>query len=257
MTQKLSRSVAGKVTVITGAASGMGRAAAGVFADEGAPVILLDQSTDALADVVDRLRGDGATVWAAAVDLTRREDVETAMDQARAEIGPIDILVNNAGISTLAPIDSPDLDREWERVMGVNLEAAVMMIRLSLEDLKRDGGGRIVNIASTEGLGATRGILPYTVSKHGVIGLTRAVAMDLGRAGVTCNCICPGPIETGMTDPIPADVRAAFAKRRVPLGRYGTPEEVAHAVLSLALPASSYINGAILCVDGGLMVQNT
>ena len=257
MTQKLSRSVAGKVTVITGAASGMGRAAAGVFADEGAPVILLDQSTDALADVVDRLRGDGATVWAAAVDLTRRMDVETAMDQARAEIGPIDILVNNAGISTLAPIDSPDLDREWERVMGVNLEAAVMMIRLSLEDLKRDGGGRIVNIASTEGLGATRGILPYTVSKHGVIGLTRAVAMDLGRAGVTCNCICPGPIETAMTDPIPADVRAAFAKRRVPLGRYGTPEEVAHAVLSLALPASSYINGAILCVDGGLMVQNT
>ncbi|MFA9565212.1 MAG: SDR family NAD(P)-dependent oxidoreductase [Acidimicrobiales bacterium] len=257
MTQKLSRSVAGKVTVITGAASGMGRAAAGVFADEGAPVILLDQSTDALDDVVDRLRGDGATVWAAAVDLTRRKDVETAMDQARAEIGPIDILVNNAGISTLAPIDSPDLDREWERVMGVNLEAAVMMIRLSLEDLKRDGGGRIVNIASTEGLGATRGILPYTVSKHGVIGLTRAVAMDLGRAGVTCNCICPGPIETAMTDPIPADVRAAFAKRRVPLGRYGTPEEVAHAVLSLALPASSYINGAILCVDGGLMVQNT
>jgi 3-oxoacyl-[acyl-carrier protein] reductase len=257
MTQKLSRSVAGKVTVITGAASGMGRATAGVFADEGAPLILLDRSTDALAEVVDRLRGEGATVWAAAVDLTERDDVEAAVGQARSEVGPVAILVNNAGISTLAAVDSPDLDREWERVMGVNLEAAVTMIRLSLDDLKRADGGRIVNIASTEGLGATRGILPYTVSKHGVIGLTRAVAMDLGRAGVTCNCICPGPIETGMTDPIPADVRAAFARRRVPLGRYGTPEEVAHAVLSLALPASSYINGAILCVDGGLMVQNT
>ena len=166
-------------------------------------------------------------------------------------------LAPGAGISTIAAVDSPDLDREWERVMGVNLEAAITMIRLSLDDLKQTDGGRIVNIASTEGLGATRGILPYTVSKHGVIGLTRAVAMDLARAGVTCNCICPGPIETGMTDPIPADVRAAFAKRRVPLGRYGTPEEVAHAVLSLALPASSYITGAILCVDGGLMVQNT
>ncbi len=257
MIQQLSRSVAGRVTVVTGAASGMGRATAGVFAGEGAPLVLLDRSTDDLAAVVDRLRGDGADVWAAAVDLTERDDVEVAMEQARAEVGPIDILVNNAGISTIAAIDSPDLDREWERVMAVNLEAAATMIRLSVDDLRRNADGRIVNIASTEGLGATRGILPYTVSKHGVIGLTRAVAMDLGRDGVTCNCICPGPIETGMTDPIPADVRAAFARRRVPLGRYGAPEEVAHAVLSLALPAASYINGAILCVDGGLMVQNT
>lgn len=257
MIQKLSRSVAGKVTVVTGAASGMGRATAGVFADAGAPLILLDRSTDALAEVVDRLRGEGAEVWAAAVDLTQRADLAAAMEQARSEIGSVAILVNNAGVSTLAPVDSPDLDREWQRVMGVNLEAAVTMIRLSLDDLKQADDGRIINIASTEGLGATRGILPYTVSKHGVVGLTRAVAMDLGRTGVTCNCICPGPIETGMTEPIPADVRTAFARRRVPLGRYGTPEEVAHAVLSLALPASSFINGAILCVDGGLTIQNT
>ena len=257
MSEPLSRSVAGRVTVITGAASGMGRASAEVFARDGAPLILLDRSTEELAAVVDRLRGDGATVWAAALDLTERDDVRTAMAQARAELGPIDILVNNAGISTIAAIDSPEMEREWDRVMAVNLEAAAAMIRLSVDDLKRNAEGRIVNIASTEGLGATRGILPYTVSKHGVIGLTRAVAMDLGRAGVTCNCICPGPIETGMTEPIPADVRAAFARRRVPLGRYGTPEEVAHAVLSLALPAASYINGAVLCVDGGLMVQNT
>ncbi len=257
MSEPLSRSVAGRVTVITGAASGMGRATATLFAGERAPLVLLDRSTDALAAVVDRLRGDGASVWAAAVDLTERDDVETAVRQARSELGPTDILINNAGISTIAPIDSPDLDREWDRVMAVNLEAATLMIRLSVDDLKRNADGRIVNIASTEGLGATRGILPYTVSKHGVIGLTRAVAMDLGRAGVTCNCICPGPIETGMTEPIPADVRAAFARRRVPLGRYGTPEEVAHAVLSLALPAASYINGASLCVDGGLTVQNT
>ncbi len=254
---RLSRSVAGRVTVITGAASGMGRATARLFADERSKLILFDRSPDALAAVVDELRGDGATVWAGAVDLTERDDVEAGMEQARSEIGSVDILVNNAGISAMAAIDAPDLDEQWQAAMAVNLEAAVTMIRLVVDDLRRDRAGRIVNIASTEGLGATRGILPYTVSKHGVIGLTRAVAMDLGRSGVTCNCICPGPIETGMTAPIPEDVREAFARRRVPLGRYGEPEEVAHAVLSLALPAASYISGAVLCVDGGLMVQNT
>ena len=98
---------------------------------------------------------------------------------------------------------------------------------------------------------------PYTASKHGVVGLTRALAVELGSQGVTVNCVCPGPIRTGMTAPIPDDAKRKFARRRVPLRRYGEPEEVAHATLSLVLPASSFINGAVLVVDGGLLVQNT
>jgi 3-oxoacyl-[acyl-carrier protein] reductase len=126
------------------------------------------------------------------------------------------------------------------------------MVRACLPDLLRNREGRIVNIASTEGLGAQPFLSPYTVSKHGVVGLTRSLAVELGVQGVTVNCICPGAIDTGMTAPIPQDAKDTFARRRVPLRRYGEPEEIAQMVLSLALPAASYVNGAILPVDGGL-----
>jgi len=131
------------------------------------------------------------------------------------------------------------------------------LIRAFLPQLLREREGRIINIASTEGLGASAGASPYTASKHGVVGLTRALAVELGARGVTVNCICPGPIRTGMTDAIPEEMKTKFARRRVPLRRYGDPEEVAHMTLSLALPASSYVNGAVIPVDGGLLVQNT
>src|SRR6202040_993587 len=133
----------------------------------------------------------------------------------------------------------------------------VRLIRRCLPHLRASGEGRIVNIASTEGLGATASISPYTTSKHGVIGLTRALAVEVGGSGVTVNCVCPGCINTAMTAPIPDEDRVKFAKRRGPLRRYGEPEEVAHATLSLVLPAASYINGAVLVVDGGMTAKNT
>jgi 3-oxoacyl-[acyl-carrier protein] reductase len=129
------------------------------------------------------------------------------------------------------------------------------MVRACLPSLARNREGRIVNIASTEGLGATPYLSPYTVSKHGVVGLTRSLACELGPQGVTVNCICPGPIRTGMTALIPDDTKERFARRRVPLRRYGEPIEVAHMVLNLALPASSFVNGAVVTVDGGLAAK--
>ena len=129
------------------------------------------------------------------------------------------------------------------------------MVRAVLADLRRSDAGRIVNIASTEGLGSTPYNSPYSVSKHGVIGLTRAFAVELGRTGITVNCVCPGPIRTGMTAGIPDDAKDTFARRRVPMRRYGRPEEVAHATVSLVLPAMSFVNGAVLVVDGGLTAK--
>ncbi len=141
--------------------------------------------------------------------------------------------------------------------MSVMLTAQIRLVRACFPHLRRSGEGRVVNIASTEGLGASAFTGPYTAAKHGVIGLTRSLAVELGQKGVTFNCICPGPIATGMTAAIPDEAKVKFARRRVPLRRYGDPEEVAHATLSLVLPAASYVNGAVLPVDGGMTIQNT
>jgi 3-oxoacyl-[acyl-carrier protein] reductase len=171
--------------------------------------------------------------------------------------GGLDILVNNAGVSAPSPIDGDGYEAAWEKTFAVNLSAQVRLIRAALPHLARGGAGRIVNIASTEGLGATKFGSPYTASKHGVIGLTRSLAVELGERGVTVNCICPGPIRTGMTAAIPEEAKRKFARRRVPLRRYGEPEEVAQMTLSLVLPAASYLNGAVVVVDGGMLAQNT
>jgi 3-oxoacyl-[acyl-carrier protein] reductase len=251
------RTISGKVAVVTGAASGMGRATARLFAADGARVALVDRPGSAVGEVADEIVAAGGTALALEADLAEPAAPGAAVADAREGLGPIDILVNNAGVSLPAPIDSPDYDAAWATTIAVNLAAYTRTIREALTDLKRDRGGRIVNVASTEGLGATAFISPYTASKHGVVGLTRALAVELGPTGVTVNCICPGPIRTGMTAAIPDEAKERFARRRVPMRRYGDPEEVAQVTLSVVLPASSFLTGAVIPVDGGLTVQNT
>ena len=253
----LSRSIAGKVAIVTGAASGMGLATARLFASEGALVAAVDRTPGGADAVAAAIAEAGGQAVALAVDLADGAAAEAMVADARAILGPIDILVNNAGISLPAPIDHPEFDAAWAATLAVNITAHTRTIRAALADLRRDGTGRIVNIASTEGLGATAYMSPYTAAKHAVVGLTRSLAVELGPTGVTVNCICPGPIHTGMTALIPDDAKVKFARRRVPMRRYGEPEEVAHITLSVVLPASSFLTGAIIPVDGGLTVQNT
>ena len=253
---QLKRSIQGKVALVTGAASGMGRATAFLFADEGARVAAVDVNRQGVEDVVAEIQKAGGEAQGWPLDLRDPKGINALVDAVRERFGGIDILVNNAGISRPAPFEAEAYEEGWAETIDVNLTAHVRLVRAALEDLRASGEGRVVNIASTEGVGAQPFVSAYTASKHGVIGLTRAMAVELGQKGVAFNCICPGPIKTGMTAPIPDEAKEKFARRRVPLRRYGDPEEVAHATLSLVLPASSFINGAVLMVDGGMSIQN-
>lgn len=251
-----ARSVRGLTVLITGAASGMGRATAEVFAADGANVAATDVSETAVASVAESLTSRGLSAAAWVLDVADPQAIQRVTDAAAERFGGLDILVNNAGISAFSPIDSPDYEDVWTRAVAILLTAHQRLVRAALPYLRRSASPRIINIASTEALGATSRDSPYAAAKAGVTGLTRALAVELGREGITVNCICPGPILTGMTEAIPEADKQTFANRRTALRRYGRPEEVAHMTLSLALPAASFITGAVIPVDGGLMARN-
>ncbi len=254
---KLSRSVKDKVVVITGAASGIGKAAAYLFADEGAHVAAVDIQHEALQNVVGDIETAGGSVKGWTIDIADADKIKQLINEVVEQFGTVDVLINNAGISVAVIIQDEQYETIYEQAININLTAQTRLIRAALPHLLKSGEGRIINVASTEGVGATAYISPYTISKHGVVGLTRALAVELSSQGVTVNCICPGPIKTGMTANIEEKNKQKFARRRVPMRRYGEPEEVAHAMLNLALPSSSYITGIALKVDGGLRIQNT
>ena len=228
-----SRSVAGKTVLVTGAASGMGRATAQLFADEGATVAVTDVVAKQVQVVADEITNAGGNARGWVLDVADQDAVDRVVGEVVQEFGSLDILVNNAGIVVGGPVDGPSYLDDFQRTLDVDLIAHVRTIRAALPHLKSSGEGRIVNIASTEGSGATKSNSAYVAAKHGVIGLTRALAMELGEFGITVNCVQPGPIKTGMTEAIPEDAKTKFARRRVPLRRYGEPEEVAQMTLSL------------------------
>src|SRR5579871_1775422 len=252
----LSRSVRGLVALVTGAASGMGRATAFVFAREGAKVAVTDLRVEDCEGVAAEIRAEGGEAHAWALDVSDPAAIERVIPQVAERFGGLDLLVNNAGVGGFAPIDSPEYERVWERVVPILLTAHARAIRAALPYLRKSKSPRIVNIASTEALGATARDSVYAAAKAGVTGLTRALAVELGKEGITVNAICPGPIKTGMTQAIPDADKTTFANRRTAMRRYGEPEEVAHITLSLCLPAASYITGVTIPVDGGLMARN-
>ena len=249
------------MAIVTGGASGMGRATAMLFADEGARVVVADLGADRVAAVVDRINDVHGPDRAIGVecDVADHTQLRAMVERTVAWGGRLDIVVNNAGVSlvTSALQDEAEFEDNWARTLEINLTAHARLIRLALPHLVESGAGRVVNIASTESIVATGGLAAYAASKAGVTGLTRSLAVELGRQAVTVNCICPGPIDTEMTASIPDDAKQTYARRRVPLRRYGLAEEVAHMTLNLCLPASSFVNGATIPVDGGMTVRHT
>ena len=234
----------------------MGRATAHLFGDEGAHVAVTDIDPDRVATVTAEIVDSGASAHGWVLDVSDPAAIDPTVDALADHFGGLDIVVNNAGVSLPSSVQLPEFEDNWATSIDVLLTAQIRIIRAALPHLRNSDAGRIVNIASTEGLGATPGIPGYTAAKHGVIGLTRSLAVELGPEQITVNCICPGPINTAMTSEISDDAKATFARRRTALRRYGEPEEVAHLTLSLCLPAASYVTGVALAVDGGLTIRN-
>lgn len=243
----------GKVAIITGAASGIGRAMARLFTTEGAAVVLADLTEGRLSQVASELEASGARVKALTVDVSKGEDTDRLVDTATEAFGRVDVLCNNAGVlDNLTPAGETD-DAMWAKVMGVNVDGPFRLARKVLPAMIAQGGGSIVNTASAAGLRGGRGGAAYTASKHALVGLTKSIAWFYGPQNVRCNAIAPGSIQTKMqTTVVPTATGFQRTQPYIPLiPMPGKAAEIAQVALFLASDDSSYVNGAILPADGG------
>ena len=238
-----------KVAVITGSGMGLGQAMALLFSREGAKIVVPDINTAAGEETVDAIRAEGGDAVFVRADVSKGDDAERMISTAVESYGTVDVLVNNAGVQVEKNV--PDTtEEEWDYVLGVNLKGTFLCAKAAIPQMRRQGGGSIICISSISGLVGQPNQASYNASKHGVIGLVRAMACDHAGEGIRVNAICPGSMNTPMAANIPEEHLAPYRKANL-FERFAEPIEVAYAALFLASDESSYVTGSVMTVDGG------
>ncbi len=244
--------LANQVAVVTGAGRGIGRAIALKFAAEGADVVCVSRTADNSEKVAGEIRAAGRKAWAHAVDVSDAAAVASTAEKIMEEAGRVDVLVNNAGVTRDGLLMRMS-EADWDTVLDTNLKGAFLFTKAFTRAFLKQRSGRIINVASVIGLIGNAGQCNYAASKAALLGFTKSVARELASRGITVNALAPGFVETDMTAGLTEEVRGGILKQ-IPLGSLGQPEDIANAALFLAGPASRYITGQVLTVDGGMVM---
>lgn len=255
----MAERLTGKVALVTGAAKGIGRATVELFAREGASVVAFDQDAEGAHAVVKAVTAEGGRALAVDGDVRTSKDAERAVAACRSTFGGLDVLVNNAGVLGAGTVESTD-EREWDRVIGINLTGVYLVSRAAVPAMRDRGGGSIINVSSAAGLVGWYDQAAYDASKGGVVNLTRSMALDLAGDAIRVNCLVPAHVVTPMSDAALQNTADGRRRRQQmidlqPMGRFGEPIEIAYGALFLASDESSYMTGSPMIMDGGYLAR--